>query len=91
MLMMPQKKKIATLIMGSKKPDFVQGLGDSSGDTKMVDPNEPEKDNSVALESAMQDFSQALKGEDVKAMVSAFRSLLDIADEPEMDQEEGQE
>ena len=78
MLLMPNKKKIATLIVsglgGSKKPDFVQKLGEESGTGEDKLPEAEEEADGV--EASMEDFLRAVERKDAKAMARALKNAL---------------
>lgn len=83
MLLMPNKKKVATLIVGSmRKPsDSVQRLGESSGTGKYDVPEGEDSDKDVAVESAMQDLIDAIDAKDAKAAAKAFKTAVYLCDD----------
>jgi hypothetical protein len=90
MLLLPNKKKIATIIIGRmKQPDYVQNLGDEpKGEFKLP---EDEEGSSMGLEAAMDDLIAAIESKDAKAMAEAFKSACALADAEEDDAEAEQE
>ena len=71
--MQPDKKKMASLIIASSGPkkDEMQESPQKDG---------AEQDNSIAEESAAEDVMAALESKDPKALVSAFKALMEICD-----------
>lgn len=86
MLLMPNKKKMASVIvatLGKKKPDHVQALGEESGTGEYKLPEDEGSDDMTALEACMDDFLKAVEAKDAKAMAAALKSALVCAKEPE--------
>lgn len=73
MLMQPDKKKMASLIIASAGPK-----GEKMEEAPQKDG--AEQDNSIAEESAAEDVMAALESKDPKALVSAFKALMEICD-----------
>lgn len=85
MLLMPNKKKIASVIVakiGKPKDDYVQKMGDENGTGEYEVPEEEENDK-IGLEAAMDDFLRAVEKKDAKAMASAFESAMVLCEESE--------
>jgi hypothetical protein len=85
MMLLGPKKKIASIIIGkmkekpgSKSPDFVQKLGESSKDAPVP---EVEKDSEPGLASAMDSFIAAVKKEDSGAAVTAMKDFFYMCQE----------
>ena len=81
---MPNKKKIAALIVsgiGKKKDDHVQALGEESGTGSYKLPEEDGGDESMGLESAMEDFLRAADRKDAKGMAAAFKNAMVLCEE----------
>jgi hypothetical protein len=76
MLMQPDKKKMASLIIASAGPkkDEIQEAPTKDG---------AEQDNSIAEQSAAEDVMAAIESKDPKALVSAFKALMEICDSQE--------
>lgn len=83
MLLMPNKKKVASVIVASmtKPKDFVQKLGDENGTGEYKVPEGEESYDS--LEAAMDEFLKAAESKDAKAMAKAFRNAMVLCDEQE--------
>lgn len=92
---MPNKKKMATLIIASlgKKPDYVQGPGEEAdtGEYKVPGQDDDTEDKDLGLKSAMDDFLTAVERKDVEAMVKAFRAAVTLADCDDDDEGESEE
>lgn len=84
MLLMPNKKKIATIIVsglgGRKKDDFVQGMGEENGTGEYKLPEE-DSDDSMGLEAAMDDFLRAVDKKDAAGMARAFKNAMVLCEE----------
>lgn len=79
MLLLPQKQKIASMIIGRGKPDFVQKLGEeASSERPSETPEGPESDASAALEAAASKMISAFKTEDPKTIVSVIKDMFSI-------------
>jgi hypothetical protein len=76
---MSDNKKKAGAIIASMSPETVP-MEDGA-----------EIDASIGLESAAEELISALDSKDPKAVVAAFRALLDMADEAEGESEEEEE
>lgn len=79
MLLLPNKKKAAAMIVasigkGSKKPDHVQALGEESSTGKYEVPEDEE--GGAGLEACMSDFLAAVEKKDPKGMASALKSAM---------------
>lgn len=75
-MMLPQKKKIATLIVASLKGKPKEG----EPSVEPVSNEEPSEDYSLGLESAVEALFSAFEQKDVKAGVSALRDFMDMCD-----------
>lgn len=84
MLMQPDKKKMAALIIAKAGPK-----GEEMKEAPQVDG--AEQDNSIAEESAAEDVIAALESKDPKALVSAFKALMEICDNGESEPEKEME
>lgn len=83
MMMLPQKKKIATLIVASLK-------GKPKEEGPSVEPvsnEEPAEDYSLGLESAVEALFSAFEQKDVKAGVSALRDFMEMCDHSSEEEE----
>lgn len=92
MLLMPNKKKIVSIVVagmkdkkgGSEGPSsFVQKLGEDSGFEGKEVSDEPVSDNSYALEAAAKSLQSALKGDNAKGVVSALKNFFSLCEEEE--------
>lgn len=88
MIMMPQKKKISTIIMGklAGKPagdsaDFIQKFGEESDDEKEMEI--PSDEMLSAEDAAMKSFLRALERKDAKGMASAMKDFMYLCEESE--------
>lgn len=84
MLMQPDKKKMAALIIAKAGPK-----GEEMKEAPQVDG--AEQDNSIAEESAAEDLMAAIEQKDVKQIVSAFKALMEICDNGESESEKEME
>lgn len=76
MLLMPQKKKLATVIVGKMTtPDFVQKMGEESSTGGY---NVPEEDDSMVLEEIMGSFMRAIDRRDAKQAVQALKDFMEL-------------
>lgn len=89
MLLLPNKKKAATIIVGAvKQPDFVQKLGEeSSMKAKYELPDDDESGEmegmeaeGLGLEAAMEELLAAIEKKDAKALAEAFQSAMALCD-----------
>ncbi len=91
MLLMPARKRIASIILGGPKPPFVQKMGDDSGTGEYSlptgAPDEPEV--SMELESAAEDILRAFEKKDAKALARAILDFDTISDAQESSEGEG--
>jgi hypothetical protein len=79
MLLMPNKKKIATLIVASaKQPSYVQKLGEESKTGKFELPEDEMSMDAMGLEAAMEDLLKAFESKDAKAMAEAFKTAMEL-------------
>jgi hypothetical protein len=96
MLLMPNRKKAATMIIASMKgapkssahPDFVQRLGEDSNTGSYKTGEDDDKDADMGLESAMEEFLSAVEAKDAAGMARAlkdFWTMLEDGEEPEAD------
>ncbi len=88
MLLMPNRKKVATIIVsglrgGDKKPPFVQKMGEEGGGPEFKAPEAEEESASddMGLESAMEEFIAAVEKKDAIAAASAFRSAMTLCED----------
>lgn len=94
MLLTAPKKKVATIIVSSMKPekghaDFVQKMGDESYEGPEEEYAEHAKvDSEPALQVAAEAVLSAVKKADAKALAAALHSFCQICDE--MPHEEGE-
>ncbi len=88
MLLMPNKKKIATIILGGlkKQPDYIQRLGEESETGSFKVPED--EDKSMGLEAAMDELLSAIEAKDSKAMAQAFRDACSLAEDGESEAED---
>jgi len=94
MLLDPQRKKIATLIVGKlktapksgPKEDFVQALGESS-DTGEFET--PEDESMVGLSSAMEDLAKALEAKDFTQAARVFSDAMYLCQDSKEPEGEG--
>ena len=90
MLLMPGKKKVATLIVASmspKKPEYVQGMGEE-GETGEYELPEGEDDKGMGLVSAAEAVMKAIKNDSAKDMARALKNFIYMCEEGE-DMENG--
>lgn len=88
MLLSPNRKKMATIIVsGASSPDFVQKLGEES---KTGEFELPKDEASLPVETAMEEFLDAVEKKDAKAMAKAFKNAMYICEggEPESEASE---
>lgn len=81
-MLLSQKKKIASVLIGSgsKKPDFVQRMGEA-GDTKPMEMDEAEEmDGNMALIEASKKLLAAIKSDDAKLFADALKDADAILD-----------
>ena len=74
MLMKDDKKKSVSLIMGKLMGDKPQPAPSEDG---------VEQDDSVAVDTAAEELMSAIKSDSPKAVVQAFKSLLELCDSDE--------
>lgn len=95
MLLMPNRKKVASVIVagmkrgGDKKPDFVQKLGEESGTGDFKAPEPEDDDVDVGLEAAMDEFLSAVEAKDAKGMARALKSAVSMCAHEDAPAEEG--
>lgn len=80
MLLMPGKKKVATIIvagMSPKKPDFVQKMGEE-GDTGEYKVPEGESDSMMGLVTAAESVMKAFKDNNAKNAANALKNFIDM-------------
>lgn len=90
MLLLPNKKKMASVIVASmtkKKPDFVQSLGEESKTDGFKVPEDEEYGPDVGLEASMDTLIKAIKAGDAKGAVQAMKDFLAQHSEPEASSE----
>lgn len=72
---MDAKKGLALLIMEhAKKKGALSSMKEAAPDEE----EDTEDDGDAGVESAMEDFMSALKGDDVKAAIEAWKSLCEL-------------
>lgn len=79
MLMMPDKKKMVSVILGSLSP---KNRGDQPG-KETVEKDDVEDDKSTALRDSMERFLRAVKAEDPGSMVSSMKDFVYLSEENE--------
>ncbi len=84
MLLMPNKKKIATIIvagLGKRAMDdsHVQKMGEESGTGEYKLPEDTSSNDGI--EAAMDDFLRAADRKDAKAMARAFKNALVLCED----------
>jgi hypothetical protein len=82
MLLAPHRKKLATIIVAgleSRKPSYVQRMGEESGTGKYVLPEEGVVDE--GLESAALALLRAIDDRSVQGMVKALKAFASMCDE----------
>ena len=82
MLLMPNKKKIASLIVSGSKPDYVQKMGEKGPD-KPFDLSELEDDDmgeeySAGLEAAADKIASSIKKGDTANLVSSLKDFIEM-------------
>lgn len=79
MLLMPNKKKIATLIVSGAKPDYVQKMGEKSED-KPIDMSQAESDDEygIGLEASAEKMISAFKAGSAASLVSALKEFMEM-------------
>lgn len=83
MLLMPGKKKVATIIvagMSPKKPDFVQKMGEE-GDTGEYKVPEGEDESMMGLVSAAESVMKAFKDGNAKNAAKALKNFIYMCEE----------
>lgn len=88
MLLMPNKKKVAALIVsGLKKPAYVQKLGEESDTGSFKTKGDDEEDEAaMGPVAAMEALLKAIEVKDAKAMASALEDFVGMCgEEPEAD------
>jgi hypothetical protein len=82
-LLMPNKKKIASVIVAGMKPkeDFVQKMGEENGTGSYKLPEKEDDGDSMGLESAMEAFLSAADKKDPKGMAKAFKNAMVLCEE----------
>ncbi len=75
MMMMPDKKKMMSIILGSLSPS------NEARKDKMKDSDEPEDDKSSALRDAMEKFLRAVKSESPDGMVRALKDFVYLCED----------
>jgi hypothetical protein len=74
MLLVPDKKKTATLILAKMKPDYVQKIGERSSDKPMEPSMEDDMGN--PKEIAAKAVLKAIESKDAKKLASAFSEMV---------------
>ena len=80
MMMLPDKKKIASLIVNKIKPKMDGGM---EVDEQEYQQDESINDNDMALEAAMESFIAAYKREDAAAMAQIFKDAFQLMEQSE--------
>lgn len=84
MLLLPGKKKMATIIVASmgKKPDYVQNVGEESdtGEYKVPEGESASMDD-MGLVSAAESILKAVKDGKPKALAQAMKDFIYMCDE----------
>lgn len=93
MLLMPNKKKIVSIVMAGMKDkkegpkegssNFVQKLGEESGYEGAEVGDEPASEDSYALDSAAGSFLSAVKKDDAKGVAKALKDFFSICEAKE--------
>lgn len=80
MMLMGDRKKMITTIVGRMKPspDFVQKLGEPGMSPKME--QAPEVDESYGMEAAAEDVIAALKMENPKRLAAALQAFFELCE-----------
>ncbi len=76
MMMFPEKKNAARLIISNMKPDFVEKFDDRSPIERLREQEGPDEDYSTALEDAGRKVMAAIERKDVKDFVSYVKELI---------------
>jgi len=80
MMLMGDKKKMATVILGNmmkdKKPDFVEEIGGVKKEE--INPEKPMKEYDTGFMSAAEDLLKAIEEKDVKAVSNALKAHYDM-------------
>lgn len=97
MLLMPNKKKIVSIVVAGMKDkkegpdegssDFVQRLGEESSYEPEMEADETESEDSYALESAARSLLSASKKDDAKGMAKALKDFFVICEAKEGSEE----
>lgn len=74
MMMLPDKKKMASIIVAKAKPGGMDEIVDE------VMPGEAIDDKSMALEDAASMIMSAMEKKDAKMMVSALKDFMDMCE-----------
>lgn len=91
MLLLPNKKKVASLIVASmspKKPDYVQKLGEESDTGEYKLPGSDEEDSQMGLKTVAESIIKAVKEdkpEDVVKSLKQFIYICSPSDDGEME------
>lgn len=83
MLLMPNKKKIATLIVSGMKPDFVQKMGEKSEEKPFDMPESEGEVGSIGLVSSAEKIMAAIKEGKPTQLVSALKEFYAMCEEKE--------
>lgn len=87
MMLMGDKKKLATIIVGkmkNKKPDFVEEFG---AEKTEVNPEKPEVDNSSGMDMASEDLITGINEKNAKMVTSALKAFMDLMETEEETEE----
>ncbi len=81
-MLFPDKKRAATTIIASMKPDYVESIGDKHPFERKWE-SEKDEDYSTALEDAGKKVMAAIERKDVKGFVDYLKELLYLCEESE--------
>lgn len=83
MLLMPNRKKMVSVIIERMKPEYVQRMGERSPMPKMEMGEKVENDQSLALKDSMRKFLSAIERKDVDAMTESLCDFCYLMDAKE--------
>lgn len=81
-MMLMQPKKMASIIVSSHKPDYVDNVGETK--TSNV-----ESDDSIGIEAAADSILSAIQAKDSKKLVQSLKNFFYLCEESEDESEEG--
>ena len=79
MLLLPNKKKVASLIVASmspKKPDYVQKLGEESDTGEYKLPESDEDDSKMGLKTVAESIIKAVKEDKPEDVVKSLKQFI---------------